>query len=157
LKRDPAGSAMPGDPDGLVDGELCGLAPLRAPSLRRSTCSVTGSGRTVGDLGLGLLLHSARLELRRSLLALEDRDLVALLLDELGLPALLFKHTLDPRQEHLAHLPTPRFIKHRQSIRVSHARQMGRSGATVRPDADFVPVARWFRCHSFLRSYQKTI
>ena len=46
---------MPGDPDGLVDGELYGLAPLRAPSLRRSTCCVTGSGLTVGDLGLGLL------------------------------------------------------------------------------------------------------
>jgi hypothetical protein len=33
---------------------------------------------------------------------------------------------------------------------------MGRSGATVRPDADFVPVARWFRCHYVLRSYPLT-
>ncbi len=70
-----------------MDGELGGFGPLRrARSFGRSVrcVSASGPGVTVGGLGLGLLLHPARLELRSSLLALEDRDLVAQPPDELG-------------------------------------------------------------------------
>jgi hypothetical protein len=88
---------MPGGPDGLVDVELRGFGPLRrSPSLARSTGSVTGPGVALGGVGLGPLLHPARLECGFRLLALEDRDLVAQLSDELGLPALFLKQLLDP-------------------------------------------------------------
>jgi hypothetical protein len=125
------------DPDGFVDGELRGFGPLRrARSLARSTGSVTGPGVavgvTLGGLGLGLLLHPARLELRSRLLALEDRDLVTQLPDELVLPALFFKQLLDAPQQQLHQRCTLRFGNHRQWIRVGHARQGGTSGVELR-------------------------
>ncbi len=120
-----------------MDGELRGFRPLRrARSLARSTGAVTGScvtvGVTLGALGLGLLLHPARLELRSRLLALEHRDLVAQLPDEFGLPALFFKQLLDARQQRLDQRRALRFGNLRQSIRVGHARQVRTSGVGLR-------------------------
>ncbi len=76
-----------GDLDGLVNRQLLALAALR----RARTLAV----RLLGVRRLGRRVHTARLELRLRLLALEHGDLVAQLLNQLRLPQYLLDELLD--------------------------------------------------------------
>ncbi|HSO83028.1 MAG TPA: hypothetical protein VLR48_10495 [Thiocapsa sp.] len=71
------------------------------------------------------------------------------------MPALFLKHLLDPREQKLDQRCALRFANHRQWIRISHARQMKCSGATVCLAVKLIFVAYWFPCHYFLRSYDR--
>jgi len=97
------------DLDRLVDRELLGLAALGRPGALALSAVILVGG--VGPLGItiGLGLHSARFELRLCLLPLEHGDLVAHLLDDLRLRAVLLKQMLKLHQQLLHQRTALRF------------------------------------------------
>jgi len=89
------------DLERLVDRELPGLAALGRPGALAlsAVILVVGIGPVGITIGLGLGFHSARFELRLCLLPLEHGDLVAHLLDDLRLRAVLLKQILKLDQQ----------------------------------------------------------
>ena len=94
------------DLERLVDRELPGLAALGRPGALALSAVILVGGITIGlDLGF----HAARLELRLRLLSLEHGDLVAHLLDDLRLRAVLLKQILKLDQQLLHQRTALRF------------------------------------------------
>ena len=112
------------DLDRLVDRELLGLAALGRPGalVLSTVILVVGIGPLGITIGLGLGFHSARFELRLCLLPLEHGDLVAHLLDDLSLPAVLPKQILKLYQQLLHQRAALRFGNARQLFEIGHRR-----------------------------------
>jgi hypothetical protein len=110
------------DLDRLVDRQRLGLAALGRPgTLALSPVVLVVGIGPVGILtGLGLGFHPARFELRLRLLPLEHGDLVAHLLDDLSLPAVLLKHVLKLYQQLLHQRAALRFGNARQLFEIRH-------------------------------------